>query len=210
MGLRCADARRDNLAGAVALLDRMGGEAVLPLGSDSGGEFGERCGDANRFGYSSADVLIALSMMRISGCVVRVAGSAVVPAWMTVDHGASIEACHRRCRISCGMAYRDYTADGTYWTVRKRGKVYWVVRIDPSNGDYRWSEVWGGYTVAGAAGGAAAQLAYAQGQQDVAQQLRGSLHEALDKVGLGALPNPAPVAADKLPSVRSESDEDEE
>lgn len=90
---------------------------------------------------------------------------------------------------------RDYTSDGTYWTVRKVGKVYWVVRIDNNNSDYRWAEIWGGYYRAGAAGGAAAELAYNQGKRDVAQQLRKSLHGALDSVGLGA-PKPAPVQPD--------------
>ena len=91
---------------------------------------------------------------------------------------------------------RDYTIDGTYWTVREVGKVYWVVRIDNNNSDYRWAEIWGGYYRAGAAGGAAAELAYMQGKRDVAQQLRESLHGALDSVGLGALPKPAPVKPD--------------
>ncbi len=42
------------------------------------------------------------------------------------------------------MAYRNYTADGTHWTVRKRGKVFWVARIDNSGGNYHWVEAWGG------------------------------------------------------------------
>jgi hypothetical protein len=93
---------------------------------------------------------------------------------------------------------RDYTSDETYWTVRKVGKVYWVVRIDKNNNNskYRWAEIWGGYHWAGAAGGAAAELAYMQGKRDVAQQLRGTLHSALDSVGLGALPEPAPIRPD--------------
>ena len=37
---------------------------------------------------------------------------------------------------------RDYTDDGSYWTVRKVGRVYWVTRIKPSgNGDYPWVEI---------------------------------------------------------------------
>lgn len=94
------------------------------------------------------------------------------------------------------MAYRNYTANGTYWTVRKRGHVYWVARIDNSDADYKWVEVWGGYENAGSAGGAAAQLAYLQAKRDAATQLRGTLHEALEQIGLGPMPTPAPVKPD--------------
>jgi hypothetical protein len=94
------------------------------------------------------------------------------------------------------MAYRNYTADGTYWTVRKRGKVFWVARIDNSGGNYHWVEVWGGYENAGSAGGAAAQLAYLQAKRDAASQLRGTLHDALEQIGLGPMPTPAPVKPD--------------
>jgi hypothetical protein len=99
------------------------------------------------------------------------------------------------------MAYRSYTADGSYWTVRKHGSVYWVVRIERVNGSYRWAEVWGGYRQPGSAGGTAAQLAYMQARGHVADELRGSLHKALETVGLGPMPTPAPVKPDlsKLP-----------
>jgi len=104
---------------------------------------------------------------------------------------------------------RDYTSDGTYWTVRKVGKVYWVVRIDNNNSDYRWAEIWGGYYRAGAAGGAAAELAYNQGKRDVAQQLRESLHGALDSVGLGA-PKPAPVQPDAAKIVPGDDEDSDD
>ena len=106
---------------------------------------------------------------------------------------------------------RDYTSDGTYWTVRKVGKVYWVVRIDNNNSDYQWSEIWGGYYRAGAAGGAAAELAYLQGKRDVAQQLRESLHDALGSVGLGAPPKPAPVQPDaaRMAAIDDEESDDD-
>ncbi|MEV0396735.1 hypothetical protein [Polymorphospora rubra] len=110
------------------------------------------------------------------------------------------------------MAYRNYTADGTYWTVRKRGKVYWVARIDNSSGYYRWVEVWGGYENAGSAGGAAAQLAYLQAKRDAAAQLRGTLHEALEQIGLGPMPTPAPVKPDPsqiAPVADGESDDED-
>ncbi|NHO84947.1 hypothetical protein [Micromonospora sp. CMU55-4] len=104
---------------------------------------------------------------------------------------------------------RDYTSDGTYWTVRKVGKVYWVVRIDNNNSDYRWAEIWGGYYRAGAAGGAAAELAYNQGKRDVAQQLKASLHGALDSVGLGA-PKPAPVQPDAAKIVPGDDEDSDD
>jgi hypothetical protein len=107
------------------------------------------------------------------------------------------------------MAYRDYTADGSYWTVRKSRDVYWVVLISRVDGDYQWKDIWGGYKNAGAAGGAAAQLAYTQAKEDVAKELRGTLHEALNRAGLGALPKPAPVKPDrsKLPSPSDDAEE---
>lgn len=96
--------------------------------------------------------------------------------------------------------YRNYSADGTYWTVRKIGSTYWVTRIDNSDGTYRWSETWGGYRTAGAAGGAAAQLAYRQAVADTTQRLRTVLHSALDDVGLGVPTPPAPpVSPDHSP-----------
>lgn len=92
--------------------------------------------------------------------------------------------------------YRNYTTDGHYWTVRKQGDVYWVVKIDFSSGFYVWSEIWGGYQVAGAV----AQLSYLQGKKDAAEQVRASRHEALDTVGLGAsTPRPTPLSSDSAP-----------
>lgn len=109
------------------------------------------------------------------------------------------------------IGYRNYTTDGRYWTVRKRGRVYWVVKIDPSSGYYVWAEIWGGYRSAGAAGGAAAQLSYVQGKKDAADQIRGSLHDALDSVGLGApTPSPAPVSRDSAPVSAGGAEDDTE
>jgi len=107
--------------------------------------------------------------------------------------------------------YRNYTSDGRYWTVRKQGNVFWVVLIDPSSGNYEWSEVWGGYTSPGAAGGAAAQLAYAQGSRDTLDRLRGILHTTLDEMGLGVpAPQPAPVSSASVPADAGEGDGEEE
>lgn len=102
--------------------------------------------------------------------------------------------------------YRNYTADGTYWTVRKQGRTYWVVRIDPSGGGYEPVEWWGGYHRAGAAGGAAAQLAYNQGVAEVKEVLRGRLHGALEGIGLGAPVSPPPVAPKEAPPALGDED----
>ncbi|MBQ1075440.1 hypothetical protein KBX06_20050 [Micromonospora sp. C31] len=109
------------------------------------------------------------------------------------------------------MSYRSYTADDSYWTVRKHGSTYWVVRIRKENGIYRRLEWWGGYRQAGHAAGAAAQLAYRQAKEDVVKELRGSLHDALERVGLGALPKPAPLRPDPsvLPSDEEPADTEE-
>lgn len=98
--------------------------------------------------------------------------------------------------------YRNYTADGTYWTVRKYNGGYWVVRIDNSSNAYEWAEVFGGYDAAGAAGGAAAQLAYAQGRKDALEEATAALHSALEGVGLG-VPKPS---APKLPPAAAPSE----
>ncbi|MGC5335097.1 hypothetical protein GA0070610_2897 [Micromonospora echinofusca] len=94
------------------------------------------------------------------------------------------------------MAHGSYTADGSYWTVRKHGSTFWVVRIRNENGTYRRLQWWGGYRHAGHAARAAAQLAYRQAREDVVKELRGSLHRELERVGLGALPTPAPLRPD--------------
>ncbi|MFJ4109251.1 hypothetical protein [Oerskovia enterophila] len=104
--------------------------------------------------------------------------------------------------------YRNYSADGTYWTVRKVGKVYWVVRINPASAGYAWEEVWGGYQVAGAAGGAAAQLAYGQAMRDAQSAISGSLHEALASIGLG-VEKPSKPAVPPAEAPRGTQDDEE-
>lgn len=103
--------------------------------------------------------------------------------------------------------YRNYAADGTYWTVRKYGRTFWVLRLRSET--YEQLEVWGGYTRAGAAGGAAAQLAYFQAVNEMTDSIRGTLHQALDKVGLGALPPKAPVPAAKAPANLAAAEQEE-
>ncbi|TDW90509.1 hypothetical protein EV137_4327 [Kribbella pratensis] len=95
-------------------------------------------------------------------------------------------------------SYRDYTADGTYWTVRKRGKTFWVLRL--KSGSQEQCDVWGGYTSPGAAASAAAQLAYGQAVDEVRDRLRVTLHGALEEIGLGAEPQQPPVAASSAPA----------
>lgn len=82
--------------------------------------------------------------------------------------------------------YTQYTADGTYWTGRKRGRDYVeVVRVRSS--DYGVVENFGTYRKTGAAVAAAAKLAYAQGWKDAQAELTRQVHEALAGVGLGAV-----------------------
>lgn len=106
------------------------------------------------------------------------------------------------------VGYRNYSSDGTYWTVRKQGKVYWVVRIDVQDGEYWAEETWGGYQSAGAAAGAAAQLAYRQGKKDAADEIRKTLHKSLDRIGLGVPePQKPPVAPKGAPRMAGADDE---
>ncbi len=86
--------------------------------------------------------------------------------------------------------YRRYSKDGTYWTVRKRGRYYEVVRLQP--GTYEQVDSWGAYNSAGAAAGAAAELAYQQGVEDAQEDLRAKLHGVLAGMGLGPVAVPAP------------------
>lgn len=102
--------------------------------------------------------------------------------------------------------YRNYTADGSYWTVRKYGRTFWVLRLRSET--YEQLEVWGGYTRAGAAGGAAAQPAYMQAVGEMTDSIRDTLHSALDKVGLGAPPPKAPVPAAKAPANLATAEDD--
>jgi hypothetical protein len=105
--------------------------------------------------------------------------------------------------------YRNYTANGKYWTVRKYGATYWVVLIDPSSGSYVWDEVWGGYATAGGAGGAAAQLAYVQGQQDALAKAATALHTSLNALGLGLpTPPPAPVPPSSAPEPAADGEDE--
>jgi hypothetical protein len=95
-------------------------------------------------------------------------------------------------------SYRDYTADGTYWTVRKRRDTFWVLRL--KSGSQEQCEIWGGYTSPGAAASAAAQLAYGQAVDEVRDRLRATLHDALEEIGLGAGPQKPPVSAATAPA----------
>jgi len=89
--------------------------------------------------------------------------------------------------------YRRYTSDDTYWTARKRGRFFEVVRL--RTGTYEQVDSWGAYSSAGAAAGAAATLAYQQGQEDAQAAFTAKLHDVLATMGLGSVAVPAPEVA---------------
>jgi hypothetical protein len=98
--------------------------------------------------------------------------------------------------------YRNHTADGSYWTVRKHSHTFWVLRLRSET--YEQLEVWGGYSRAGAA----AHLPDFQAVSEMTESLRGALRRALDKVGLGALPPNAPVSASEAPANLAVADDE--
>ena len=107
-----------------------------------------------------------------------------VPPWGAESGTANRALADATCTTVQSMSskksgYRNYTADSTYWTVRKYNGGYWVVRIDNSSNNYEWAEVFGGYDTAGAAGGVAAQLGYAQGRRDALEEAANALHLSL-------------------------------
>jgi len=86
------------------------------------------------------------------------------------------------------MAYTGYTQDGTYWTLRKRGKWFLVLRLE--SGSYGEVERYGWYRRAGAAATAVGALTYRVALQEATDIIRDGLQARLDEMGLGAVPKP--------------------
>ncbi len=86
------------------------------------------------------------------------------------------------------MAYTGYTQDGTYWTLRKRGKWFLVLRLE--SGSYGEVERYGWYRRAGAAATAVGALTYRVALQEATDIIRDGLQARLDEMGLGAIPKP--------------------
>lgn len=80
--------------------------------------------------------------------------------------------------------YREYTADGTYWTGRKTadGGIE-VLRLRA--GTYEIVESFDTYQRLGAAVAAASQLAYLQGWKDAQAELSQKVLSSLAEVGIG-------------------------
>lgn len=83
--------------------------------------------------------------------------------------------------------YTGYATDGTYWTLRKRGRWYRVVRLRSST--YDIVEDWGWYLRAGAAATAVGVLSYTKGMADGNTIIASALQEKLTELGL-VVPKP--------------------
>ena len=86
------------------------------------------------------------------------------------------------------MTYTSYTADGTYWTLRTRGRWFLVLRLE--SGTYAEVERWGWYRKAGAAATAVGALTYRSALEDARDSIRDGLQLRLDEIGLGVIPKP--------------------
>lgn len=86
------------------------------------------------------------------------------------------------------MAYTGYTRDGTYWTLRKRGSWYLVLRL--RSGSHAEVERYGWYRKAGAAATAVGALTYAVALSEATELIREGLQQRLEEMGLGAIPKP--------------------
>lgn len=86
--------------------------------------------------------------------------------------------------------HTGYTQDGTYWTIRKRGK--WFIATRLNSGRYDEVERWGEYKSAGAAATAVALQSYQKGLSDGEAMMRAVLQGKLKEIGL--IPQPDPEA----------------
>jgi hypothetical protein len=105
------------------------------------------------------------------------------------------------------MAYTAYTQDGTYWTLRKRGNWFLVLRLE--SGTYSEVERYGWYWRAGAAATAVGALTYRVALQEAKDIIRDGLQQRLDEMGLGAVPKPDRPGGDTPGDAAPEEDDDE-
>lgn len=105
------------------------------------------------------------------------------------------------------MAYTSYTRDGTYWTLRKRGQWFLVLRLQ--SGSYAEVERYGWYRRAGAAATAVGALTYRSTLQEATAVIRDGLQQRLDEMGLGAVPTPDRPATDTPADAVVEEDDAE-
>lgn len=94
-----------------------------------------------------------------------------------------------------GLAYTaKKTQDGTYWTLRKRGQWFPVLRLQ--SGSCAEIERYGWYRRAGAAATAVGALTYREALQEATDIIRDGLQQRLDEMGLGAIPKRTVRATD--------------
>lgn len=105
------------------------------------------------------------------------------------------------------MAYTGYTQDGTYWTLRKRGQWFLVIRL--RSGSYDEVERYGWYRRAGAAATAVGALTYRVALQEATDIIRDGLQARLDEMGLGAVPKPDRAGTDTPKDAAAEEDDEE-
>jgi len=105
------------------------------------------------------------------------------------------------------MAYTSYTQDGTYWTLRKRGPWFLVVRL--RSGTYDEVQRYGWYRRAGAAATAVGALTYRVALQEATETIRDVLQARLDDMGLGAVPKPDRPASETPGDAAPEDDDSE-
>lgn len=106
------------------------------------------------------------------------------------------------------MAYTAYTQDGTYWTLRKRGSWYLVLRL--TSGSYDEVERYGWYRRAGAAATAVGALTYRLALTEATEIIRDGLQKRLGEMGLGAIPKPDRAASDAPLDIDSDEADDTE
>jgi hypothetical protein len=84
--------------------------------------------------------------------------------------------------------YTNYSIDGTYWTLRKRGDWYLVARLQ--SGTYEEVERWGWYEKAGSAATAVGVLSYRKGLAESADEMKKAVDAKLEEL-TRAVPKPA-------------------
>ena len=102
--------------------------------------------------------------------------------------------------------YTAYAQDDTYWTLRKRGKWFLVLRLNA--GTYDEVERWGWYRKAGAAATAVDLLSYTKGIADGNVIIASALQDKLNELGL-IVPKPDQGPKDE-PAGAMEDDEDDD
>lgn len=101
--------------------------------------------------------------------------------------------------------YTAYAQDDTYWTLRKRGNWYLVVRLQ--SGTYDEVERWGWYRRAGAAATAVGVLSYTKGIADGHTIIGAALQQKLAELGLIV---PAPDEGPAAQPTEAPAEDDEE